>query len=112
MLYISGALFSLAIPNCHPEVYTYGCVCVERLLEVVINQRARFWAFGFSAVGDFKTQGIQFAKPQNILVMVAGGIGLYSMVMPNWGGAGHQNSAVSVQVESDFFCAIPGLAGT
>jgi hypothetical protein len=45
-------------------------------------------------------------------VMVAGGVGLYSMVMPNWGGAGHQNSAVSVQVESDFFCAIPGLGGT
>jgi hypothetical protein len=46
--------------------------------------------------------------PENILVMVAGGIGLYSMVMPNWGGAGHSNSAVSVKVESDFFCAIPG----
>ena len=52
-----------------------------------------------------------FAKPDNILLMVAGGIGLYSMVMPKWGGAGHQNSAVSVQVESDFFCAIPGLGG-
>ena len=42
--------------------------------------------------------------------MVAGGVGLYSMVMPNWGGAGHQNRAVSVKVESDFFCAIPGLS--
>ena len=71
MLYISGALFSLAIPNCHPEVYTYGCVCVERLLEVAVNQRASFWAFGFSAVGDFKTQGIQFAKPQNISDLIA-----------------------------------------
>ena len=50
-----------------------------------------------------------FKSPQNILVMVAGGVGLYSMVMPNWGGAGHQNRAVSVKVESDFFCAIPGL---
>ena len=49
-----------------------------------------------------------FKSPKNILVMVAGGVGLYSMVMPNWGGAGHQNRAVSVQVESDFFCAIPG----
>ena len=52
-----------------------------------------------------------FKVPHHILVMVAGGVGLYSMVMPNWGGAGHQNSAVSVQVESDFFCAIPGLGG-
>ena len=47
--------------------------------------------------------------PKNILVMVAGGIGLYSMVMPNWGGAANANSAVSVKVESEFFCAIPGL---
>ena len=52
-----------------------------------------------------------FEQPKNILVMVAGGVGLYSMVMPNWGGAGHQNAAVSVRVESDFFCAIPGLGG-
>ena len=29
------------------------------------------------------------------------------MVMPNWGGAGHQNSAVSMKVEADF-CEIPG----
>ena len=51
-----------------------------------------------------------FAKPENILVMVAGGSGLYSMVMPNWGGAAHANSAVSVQVENNFFCEVPGLA--
>ena len=42
-------------------------------------------------------------------MMVAGGIGLYSMVMPNWGGAANANSAVSIKVESEFFCAIPGL---
>ena len=51
-----------------------------------------------------------FAEPANILVMVAGGSGLYSMVMPNWGGADHANSAVSVKVDDEFFCAIPGLA--
>jgi glutathione S-transferase len=35
--------------------------------------------------------------------MVAGGSGLYSMVMPNWGGADHANSAVSVLFENNFF---------
>ena len=50
-----------------------------------------------------------FKSPQNILVMVAGGVGLYSMVMPNWGGAGHQNRAVSVKVESDFFLRYPRI---
>lgn len=52
-----------------------------------------------------------FAKPEKILVMVAGGSGLYSMVMPNWGGAANQNTAISVQVDNNFFCEIPGLAG-
>lgn len=50
-----------------------------------------------------------FAEPANILVMVAGGSGLYSMVMPNWGGADHANSAVSAKVDDEFFCAIPSL---
>ncbi len=52
-----------------------------------------------------------FTQPENILVMVAGGSGLYSMVMPNWGGADHANSAVSVKVENNFFCEVPSLSG-
>ena len=51
-----------------------------------------------------------FTKPENILVMVAGGSGLYSMVMPNWGGADHTNSAVTVKIDNEFFCEVPGLA--
>jgi hypothetical protein len=43
--------------------------------------------------------------------MVAGGSGLYSMVMPNWGGAANANAAISVKVDTDFFCEIPGLSG-
>ena len=50
-------------------------------------------------------------KPENILIMVAGGSGLYSMVMPSWGGAAHFNSPVSVKIEMDQFCEVPGLAG-
>lgn len=49
-----------------------------------------------------------FPKPENILVLVAGGVGLYSMVMPSWSAGAHRNSAVSVQVEVDQFCEIPG----
>lgn len=52
-----------------------------------------------------------FNAPENILVMVAGGSGLYSMVMPNWGGAANANAAVSVRVETDIFCEVPGFAG-
>ncbi len=43
-----------------------------------------------------------FATPESILVMVAGGSGLFSIVMPNRGGAAVQNAEVSVQVDKNF----------
>lgn len=64
-------------------------------------------AFKDDPEGDYPA----FKEPKNILVMVAGGSGLYSMVMPNWGGAANQNAAVSVKVDNNFFCEIPGLSG-
>jgi hypothetical protein len=53
--------------------------------------------------GDYKT----FNKPEDILVLTAGGSGLYSMVMPSWCAGKHKNSAVSMLVETDQFCEIP-----
>lgn len=50
-----------------------------------------------------------FKDPADILVMMAGGSGLYSMVMPSWCAGPHRNSAVSVQVESDLYCELPGV---
>jgi hypothetical protein len=51
-----------------------------------------------------------FTGPEQILILMAGGSGLYSMVMPSWCAGAHVNSPSSVKVESDFFCEIPGLA--
>lgn len=48
-----------------------------------------------------------FPAPGNILILMAGGSGLYSMVMPSWCAGRHKNSAVSVKVETDQFCEIP-----
>ena len=67
--------------------------------------------FGKHFVDDPEGDYPAFNAPENILVMVAGGSGLYSMVMPNWGGAANQNAAISVKVDNDFFCEIPGLSG-
>ena len=50
-----------------------------------------------------------FTGPEQILIMMAGGSGLYSMVIPSWCAGAHKNSPSSVQVESDFFCEVPGL---
>ena len=52
-----------------------------------------------------------FAEPEHILLLTAGGNGLYSMVMPTWCAGAHKNPAVSVAIESDQFCEVPGLAG-
>jgi hypothetical protein len=50
-----------------------------------------------------------FFSPDDVLVLVAGGGGLYSMVMPTWCAGGHRNRAVSVAVEMDQACEVPGL---
>lgn len=59
-----------------------------------------------------KTEGTRdaFKGPEQLLILMAGGSGLYSMVMPSWCAGAHKNSAVSVLVESEFFCEVPGLA--
>jgi hypothetical protein len=49
-----------------------------------------------------------FRGPEQILVLMAGGTGLYSMVMPSWCAGKHRNSAVSVKVELDQACEVPG----
>ncbi len=51
-----------------------------------------------------------FTSAEQILVLTAGGTGLYSMVMPSWCAGAHKNSASSALVESEFFCEVPGLA--
>ena len=49
-----------------------------------------------------------FVQPADILVLVAGGSGLYSMVMPSWCAGPHKNRFVTVPVETNQFCEIPG----
>ena len=48
-----------------------------------------------------------FTDADDILIITAGGSGLYSMVMPTWCGGPHRNRAVSVVVETGQFCAVP-----
>ncbi|MDA0979294.1 MAG: hypothetical protein O3B72_12090 [Proteobacteria bacterium] len=66
---------------------------------------------GFAGNPDKDTTRHAFTGPGQILVLMAGGSGLYSMVMPSWCAGTHKNSPSSVLVESEFFCEVPGLAG-
>ena len=46
--------------------------------------------------------------PDNVLVVTAGGPGLYSMVMPSWCAGTHRNAAVHEVIDINPFCEVPG----
>lgn len=48
--------------------------------------------------------------PKNILIITAGGPGLYTMVMPSWSAGPHGNVAVHEPIELGQFCELPGSA--
>lgn len=50
-----------------------------------------------------------FRDPEDVLVFIAGGGGLYSAVFPTWCAGPHRNRAVTVEVEVGQACEIPGL---
>ncbi|HAX04455.1 MAG TPA: hypothetical protein DCX77_02170, partial [Acidimicrobiaceae bacterium] len=47
--------------------------------------------------------------PNRILVLQAGGSGLYTMVMPSWCAGPHQNAIVHQGIDLDQACEIPGM---
>ena len=47
------------------------------------------------------------ARPEDILVIVAGGGGIYSAVFPSWGAGPHANPYVVVHVALDQACEVP-----
>jgi hypothetical protein len=51
-----------------------------------------------------------FDKPEDILLLMAGGSGLYSMVMPSWCAGANRNQYVSKKVDVEQFCEVPALA--
>lgn len=48
-----------------------------------------------------------FRSPDDLLVLMAGGTGLYTMVMTSWGAGPHGNIAISVPIETDQACEVP-----
>lgn len=53
-----------------------------------------------------------FRSPEDILVLVAGGTGLYTMVMPSWGAGPHSNPSITVEIETDQVCEVPSASGS
>jgi hypothetical protein len=75
------------------------------MAEAVINKLASGFARKDSGNRD------AFKGPEQLLILMSGGSGLYSMVMPCWCAGPHKNSASCIKVDSEFFCEVPGLAG-
>ena len=63
-------------------------------------------AGGFAPKGEDPGRVHAFRDPRDILVLVAGGTGLYSMVMPTWCAGPHVNRFVTRKVELNAFCEI------
>ncbi|MEM9201916.1 MAG: hypothetical protein AAGC53_09655 [Actinomycetota bacterium] len=53
--------------------------------------------------------GPAFNRPDDVLIVAAGGAGLYSYVFPTWCAGAHRSHAVTLPVEIGQACAIPGL---
>lgn len=51
-----------------------------------------------------------FADPSDIVIVHAGAAGLYSMVLPSWCAGPHRNRHVSVEIDLNPACEIPGMA--
>lgn len=50
-------------------------------------------------------------SPDDLLVFVAGGSGLYSMVFPSWGAGGHANPYVTELIDLGQACEVPARPG-
>ena len=46
-------------------------------------------------------------RPDDIVLLVAGGAGLYSVVMPSWAAGAHTNPIVHNEIMIDQFCELP-----
>lgn len=81
----------------------------ERLVELSAWRRSDLAVFvpQLAASGSASDPIPCFRSPDDILIMMAGGAGLYSMVMPSWCAGPHRNAAVSCKIEIGQSCDLP-----
>ncbi|MEM7253960.1 MAG: hypothetical protein AAF493_21285 [Pseudomonadota bacterium] len=84
----------------------------ETLADYAVVSMEQFKRTAGSAFAEKRTGTTVRAvnDPANILVVTAGGAGLYTMVMPSWCAGPHTNSAVHAEIAVDQFCEVPGAA--
>jgi hypothetical protein len=65
-------------------------------------------AFAGNGADDDLLPAVQ--QPSDVLILVAGGGGLYSTVFPSWGAGGHGNPYVTEVIDLGQACAIPSIS--
>lgn len=64
----------------------------------------------FAPDGDPDEPVTAVRDPDRIVVLVAGGGGLYSSVFPSWSAGAHGNLVIHERIDTDQACEIPGIA--
>ena len=82
------------------------------LAALASNRRGdlRAVAGSFVAPGDDDDLVPAVGRPEDVLVLVAGGGGIYSAVMPSWAAGPHACPAITVEVELGQACELPEAA--
>jgi hypothetical protein len=81
----------------------------QRIYEAAHHTRGILRAYnpGFAGRGNDEDLLPAVPTPQDILVLVAGGGGLYSMVFPSWGAGAHGNRWICEQIDVGQACEVP-----
>ena len=85
----------------------------RRVAELATNPRGLLRSLnpGFVRDGDPDEELSSVKGPENVVIFVAGGSGLYSAVFPSWAAGAHGNPVVHAAVETDQACVIPARVG-
>ncbi|MEL6893014.1 MAG: hypothetical protein AAFP84_15590 [Actinomycetota bacterium] len=84
--------------------------CELRVLAVNTRGRLRSLNPGFVRPGDDDDLVHAIRRPEDIVVFVAGGTGLYSAVFPSWAAGAHRNPVVHEPVLTGEGCELPWAA--
>lgn len=78
-----------------------------RLADYAINPRHRLHGFAARADRSPDEPVPAVASADDLLVLVAGGGGMYSAVLPSWGAGPHANRSVTVPIDLEQACEVP-----
>lgn len=81
---------------------------IAELAVVPIEEARRLYPRQFTSVTGSHVRALR--NPEQLLLVQAGGTGLYSMVMPTWSAGAHSNQAVHAEIELDQACELPWAA--